>query len=1222
MDTMDRTATTDDTRDIDDDVIEIIPTEELEVFNDYLTSVSTALLDIESQDYFHKFIHTEENLNVIRMFVADKQNRSLIVSKVEEFTKPLEEQNVDESKTAEKDDTEDSIQTDVSKNKSMVSIFLDLKINYRGSDTQSIAFIKRQNISTVNLKESRRGIGKQLQVLNLGYEGDELELFRLAGIYVDNGLIPLFASYKSKKTTDESNLSHIDEIEQLLAKLRLEFTHCTQDQISYTVKLTVPPKILEKKEKAQAEGSELKEEDFDAEYNDPAFFDSLKTCLKDWGKNIQKLTYMQTDFPLDSILTEITFWKNRENSLLDIQKQLDSPEVKVVLDLLNKDSTMSSHVFSFLQNINLNNEIKRAQEYNLILKDFPINSLISANDLKSTEKAINDIFSHFKIFKSNLSFPLKRILDLVEALSHDSSKRILKILEEVDLMTCESKKFEILKQECFKIFNDFDKNLKTFFDMLKNKYPKKQDKKLFIGRKQAYEHIQVRLDEIANQRRENEKLLEIVSSVFSVQEEGENRNREAIKDIKDAYTVFLSINVLNMTMEGEKRWNRAKKEYNVKIDRVEEEITSQMRDKLASAKTTNDMFRTFSKFNALFSRPRIRGAIQEYQNQILSSIKKDIKTFRERLTIKYGSSEVCKMYKAIDFPSLSGMITWYTQLQRKLDTYLKRVQAVLGVGWDKHVAGKQLKGQIDPIAEHLAKFKQNYFDNWVKEMNEVNFFDQSKLKIFKIVTASDGSLKLEVNFSQKGVALLREKGVIHYNDFRLPYSLLMKSGEVQSCYPKYISLVDSIATLQQVNSIITPEIGMLLAAKRIKIHNNLKTADQYSWKEERSLEKFCSLLHGQIQEFEDSTHIVLEKNTKKNELLESLTTCDFTSETLKKKMEEIQSITDDFIFNDYSNITKWVSTVNSDIEKVLVSRAETTIQEWLEEFENYGEVTPKYITMTPIHEIKIRDQQLVMDPPVQEMRSYWYKQLNGIISIICGQKKIESMKYEKGGRIKNQLVNEEVDDVPTFKSALQSISQETMLEANKKIESSIKDAASYVSISGCQALWNVDFTKLYEKLEGDVAKWHNCLGGLKQLIKRNFDSAETIKHFGAIVIDYQKAQDQVNNRFNSLQDQIIKKLYEDLSNNMTEFYGTLTKAKSQLELVSLDNPNIDVTIFITEIQEKKRLSGKWEKELEDVYEAGVTILKKKYSIKSDQKLNIDNIRGAWNNFKQILGKKV
>ena len=930
---------------------------------------------------------------------------------------------------------------------------------------------------------------------------------------------------------------------------------------------------------------------------------------------------MSIDFPIDSVLTEITFWKNRENSLKSIEDQLELPEVKTVLNLLKKDSAMSSIVFSFRQNINLVHEIKKAQEFNMLLQDCPINPLISAKDLKSTLKAINDIFEYFKLFKKSESYPIKRLKNMIEALSKDSSKRILKILEDVDLMTMESKQFLVIKEECYLIFTNIDKKVKALLESVKNKNIKRKDKKEY-QKKLDLEHsnIQGRLDEIADHRKENEKLLEIVSSIFS--EESDKKSKEAIKDIQDAYTVFLSIKVLNMSIEGENRWQKAKKKYNLKIDRIEEEITTQMRDRLASAETTNEMFRTFSKFNALFSRPRIRGAIQEYQNQILTSIKKDIKEFRNRFLTKYNTSEVCKMYKYRHFPSLSGLLTWYNQLERKLDKYLGRIKDVLGTEWQTLSAGKQLKAQIDPIIKHLDEFKKSHLKGWIDEMNHIKLFNNQRVQIFKIIKKSDGLLKLDVNFSKKGLSLYHEKSTLKSLGERFPHTLLMKAQEVQMCFPFYISLVDSLATFHKVNSIITSDIAMLLATKRTKIHTQLKLGAQISWKDERNVEKYTLRVSVMIQELEDSTQVALEKNKKKDEILKSFEECDYNKEKFKQKLEELQRITDDFVFNDYSNIFKWVSIVNSEIEKILTKRAEETIQEWMVEFENYGDCPQKYISLTPIHEIKIRDRQLVMDPTVQEMRSYWYKKLNGIVSIICGQKKIESTKYDKGTRAKNALVNDEIDEAPNFRDALKKINQDIMFKANQTIEGAIKNASSYVSISGCQALWNVDFNKLYEKLQGNVPKWHFCLGELQNLIKRNFDSAETVKHFGAVVIDYQKAQDQVNNRFNSLQEGIIKKLYEDVSKNMSTFYKTLTNAKSELEIVSLDNPNIDVTIFITEIQEKKRLSVKWEKEIEDVYEQGVNILKKKYPIQMKNTLNIDNLRGAWGNFKQILAKKV
>ncbi len=52
------------------------------------------------------------------------------------------------------------------------------------------------------------------------------------------------------------------------------------------------------------------------------------------------------------------------------------------------------------------------------------------------------------------------------------------------------------------------------------------------------------------------------------------------------------------------------------MDHAESMITANLRDNLTSSRNANEMFHVFSKFNALFFRPRIRGAIQEYQAQL------------------------------------------------------------------------------------------------------------------------------------------------------------------------------------------------------------------------------------------------------------------------------------------------------------------------------------------------------------------------------------------------------------------------------------------------------------------------------------------------------------------------------------------------------------------------------------------------------------------------------
>lgn len=77
----------------------------------------------------------------------------------------------------------------------------------------------------------------------------------------------------------------------------------------------------------------------------------------------------------------------------------------------------------------------------------------------------------------------------------------------------------------------------------------------------------------------------------------------------------------------------------VLTDRVETRITAHLRDQLGTAKNANEMFRIFSRFNALFVRPHIRGAIREYQTQLIQRVKDDIEALHEKFKVLYFSIE-------------------------------------------------------------------------------------------------------------------------------------------------------------------------------------------------------------------------------------------------------------------------------------------------------------------------------------------------------------------------------------------------------------------------------------------------------------------------------------------------------------------------------------------------------------------------------------------------------
>lgn len=188
----------------------------------------------------------------------------------------------------------------------------------------------------------------------------------------------------------------------------------------------------------------------------------------------------------------------------------------------------------------------------------------------------------------------------------------------------------------------------------------------------------------------------------------------AIEEVNLAYENVKEVDGLDVSKEGMEAWEAAMKRYDERIDRVETRITARLRDQLGTAKNANEMFRIFSRFNALFVRPHIRGAIREYQTQLIQRVKDDIESLHDKFKVQYPQSQACKMSHVRDLPPVSGSIIWAKQIDRQLTAYMKRVEDVLGKGWENHVEGLKLKQDGDSFRAKLNT--QEIFDDWARKV--------------------------------------------------------------------------------------------------------------------------------------------------------------------------------------------------------------------------------------------------------------------------------------------------------------------------------------------------------------------------------------------------------------------------------------------------------------------------------------------------------------------------
>ncbi|KAM9964742.1 hypothetical protein ACTFIW_004524 [Dictyostelium discoideum] len=1271
----------------------VISEQTLEETVKYLCKICPTLLDGD-QSVFQNNLSNQippENMNKLKKFISDSKIPVLLIQK----TNPtINSSNQTSTTTSSSSSSSDDNTLTSSQQQSKESFNFEIEVKFGGENKSTLAIVKRIPESIVEYS-SNKSIASQLQVLNLG-DGSPMDTLHN---YIHNSVAPFVRSYilsasKDDTTTpsggsadksitsqnlDKEMKQSIGAVNQKIAELEISLYNCKQQvQIpEVTLAINAEIKSISKRLK-ETTGRTIKPDDLGDKASSPEFLNLLQAGTTTWAKNIQNVTKhnLIENLPSDvSTSQEINFWIELETSLQNIDQQLKSPEVEVTLATLRQAKRFIASAPFETDTIGVRKAMDKVQSYKTLFKDFPITPLLTATDLDSISSSVAAIFSHLKKTK-NPYYPIPRYLSFLEAIGRDMCNKVYQILRQKNLMNIDYNDFEHLNRSVRALFTLWDDQFGAFRDILRDLAKKRGNERipLIVN---IDNRIQLVIIKIGKFRKQHEDLKNVVSNVLPGSQLGgggvvqtntsnptspQKQEINAIEEINQAYLEFKEIDVLQLSKEGEEIWDAVVKRYNSRTDRVETYITVKLRDRLATAKNANEMFRVYQKFKDLLKRPKIRGATHEYESQLIERVKEDIRVLHDKFKMQYNNSEAYYMSQLRDLPPVSGAIIWARQIERQLDTYMKRVANVLGDSWESDAEGQKLKAESDQFRHKLNT--DHIFSKWADE-TEKRSFDISG-RILTIVKRGN-KLALDINFDSHIIMLFKEVRNLQWLGFRVPLKISFISQGAKQVYPFAVSLKETLRTYAQTSGKVTPEFSTLVASYKRDVQANITEGFRLKWETIPKVDPYVRKLSTSINNFRDKVDDLIVKYSEIKKQLDGLKSCPFKSESFNEIIANIQKVVDELNLANYSNLPQWVTQLDAQVESMLIERLIDAINSWVQliegkedqkdsqsttgssnkggklnrmnysirnksDEENSSDLTQQSqqqqqqqaISIKPklektIHEIVIRNQILSLSPPLEVARVNWIDQLHSWLNICCDLPRIQSSRYDESAMVHRGGVDSKKQS--TFRDMLPKLPQGSLESAYSAITNKLEQVQQYVSIwLQYQSLWDMDSSFVYSKLGDDLNKWQLLLNQIKKS-RSTFDNSSTEKQFGPLTIDYTQVQASVNNKYDYWHKDILGHFGSKLAEKMNQFYETISSSRQELEKLSVETVSTEEAVhFIIQIQDMKKKLSSWEADLR-YYRTGQDLLQRqRFSFPNDW-LDCERVEGEWSAFNEILNRK-
>lgn len=1031
-----------------------------------------------------------------------------------------------------------------------------------------------------------------------------------------------------------------------LAELELSLLHLQQNVEIPNIQLVAHPLIQQAIKNASAEGSRPSISFLpDARViEDMVAMNAIQATTVVWRQQIKQVTEKDRDPLVGTANQEINFWLNLDQVLADVERQLRGEAIALTFEVLAAGKRLGVNSAMIMQDTGFRDARDKVKSYSMLMRDFPLNELLSAPSLEKAADAVDQIFEHINRRLRAVPYPVARAIPLAEAITKDIETQIYALLRGRKLMHLNFQMFSELVHETHKVFSSYDNKIRDFVTTARDVLRKRSEKFLVVKVSAAHTSLQERLAYLRQFRHGHEQLSSTIVSILGTDPRflvantamvDKSGDLNAVQEIHAAYNMIRDIDVLDVTPEGTETWVNAEQEYDDRIARVESTIIGILRSRLDAATSANEMFRVFSTFNALFVRPKIRGAVQEYQNQLIEGVKSDLSRLQDKFRHNYSNSDAFLMNTLRDIPPVSGHIIWARQINRQLDSYMEKVETVLGDGWHLYAEGQKLHLESSSFRKKLDT--RPIFDSWFKETNANENAIKGAIFLVQRKRANGNKLELTINFDKKAIDLFKEVRNLHHLGFSIPHLINTAAKTAKQVYPHAMRIIDSNTVMQSTYDRSDSLGGMVMLTANFhnEVQVKLKDVSLLTWdyfKEESSRSRRSAQVVAEwsnaVSILQSKVDILSDANHKIESAISSCESCSYSSETFRTHLESLQTVVDQLILEGYTNLGTWVESLNRRLERIFTERARSAAQVWSIRFQagagfpsdRQGSVedssSPNFPDFDDLkHEIVLKNQVIVLEPPLEFARARWHSQLSSWLRIVSHLPRLRFDHYEMGAQRGDRTFSD------TFAKIAYSIAVPELLDAHSAIRTAIDAVNTYVTTwLQFQALWDLRPQQLWDLLGEDLAKWLQMLTEIRKT-RFTFDTSDSIKRFGSLIINYEQVQARVNAKYDSWQKDVLVKFAQHLGNHMHETYAAINKSRRDLETQTLDSSTTaSAVVFITSVQDCRRSMPSWEAELKQFKLGQATLQRQRFQLDPDW-LYVERVEDEWAALIEIYNRK-